>query len=148
METDITTQLAQEMGIPIGGNPMKPGDIVIHPSFNKLPPKCPRCQALLYPTQQDPSSGNQLFECLNGDLANAGHYMAVYRVGTNTWGQRPGAERDDWEPPVLGSAPPKEHGRRVRQSGHRRRKRNPAKRKPKAKSARVAIGRESMPQDG
>lgn len=93
------TALAQEMGIPIGINPMKPTDMVIHPGFSRMPPKCPVCYAYLYPTQQDMQSGNQLFTCLNGDIANAGHYMAVWRIGTQTWGQRPGAERDGWVAP-------------------------------------------------
>lgn len=96
---EVVASIAQEMGIPIGHNPMKPGDLVIHPGFNRMPPKCPVCTAYLYPTQQDSASGNQLFQCLNGDIANAGHYLAVWRVGTQTWGQRPGFEREGWVPP-------------------------------------------------
>jgi hypothetical protein len=151
--------LAQEMGIPIGANPMKPGDMVIHPSFTRMPPKCPVCQALLYPTQQSPTTGNLLFECLNGDLANAGHYMAVYQVGTNTWGQRPGAERKGWVPPgiakVKGVKLPKRKkvvklarkftGTDIVPGAGLKSKRKKGKAKAKVKHRLVT---ETMPQDG
>jgi hypothetical protein len=98
--------IAREMGIPIGVNPMKPDDIVLNKSFQSLPPMCPICwptKVLLYPTHQDMHSGNQLFECLNGE----GHYMAVYHVSARTWGQRPGAVRENWAPPTFGAPPMK-----------------------------------------
>lgn len=143
-DPSVVTAIAQEMGIPIGGNPMKPADMVIHPSFNRLPPKCPVCQAYLFPFGQDPSSGNQLFQCLNGDLANAGHYLAVWRVGTQTWGQRPGAERDDWVAPGFDKSKVKKSKVKVVKA-----KKSKAKVVTLTKKAiKHKLIRETMPQDG
>ena len=136
--------IAQEMGIPIGGNPMKPADMVIHPSFSRLPPKCPDCQAYLFPFGTDSTSGNQLFQCLNGDLANAGHYLAVWKVASQTWGQRPGFEREGWVPPGFDKKKVKATKKKV------------VKAKSKAvkvvtltkKAAKHKLVKETMPQDG
>jgi len=137
--------LAQEMGIPIGVNPMKPGDMVIHPGFNRMPPKCPVCSAYLYPTQQDMSSGNQLFQCLNGDIANAGHYLAVWRVGTQTWGQRPGFERDGWVAPGFDKSKVKP----VKPVKPVKAKKSKVKVvKLAKKTVKRKLVRETMPQDG
>lgn len=105
--------IARELGIPMGVNPMKPEDVVLDKTFKSVPPMCPTCwptKVLLYPTHQDMNSGNQLFECLNGE----GHYMAVWRVRSRDWGQRPGAERQGWEIPTFGPPPMKKKPKTVK----------------------------------
>jgi hypothetical protein len=124
--------IAREMGIPIGINPMKPGDVILNKSFQSMPPMCPVCwptKILIYPTDQNSQTGNQLFECLNGD----GHYLAVWRVRDQTWGQRPGAERPNWVAPIQG-------GRAAVK---------PTKKKPGKKSKAAIKGRpRPVPDDG
>lgn len=86
------------LGFGVALDPLKPREIMPPPGLAAVPPTCPICGTLLHPVDQNPA-GDVFFECLNGDLASAGHYSAVYRVGTKQWDQHPAFRRDDWMAP-------------------------------------------------
>jgi len=79
-------------------DPFLPKQILPPPGLAAAPPTCPLCGTFLHPVDQNPA-GDVFFECLNGDLASAGHYSAVYRVATKAWDQHPAFRRDDWVAP-------------------------------------------------
>ena len=117
--TETATRPDFQFGLAL--DPMRPQDLVAPPGIAARPPACPVCDTLLHPMNQN-DKGDQLFECLNGD----GHYTAIYRVGTQTWEQRPGWERDGWVPPgtkqaLVQQAAPKTKRTRTKKSSKRTR---------------------------